>query len=116
MSENSSNDTPSSTIVNPSHSSQIGPTNTNKSSTSAIMALVLGILSLLCCGFFTGLPAFFVGRSAMKEHNPNESNHTIAKIGMILGLIGSILSALGAIFYAVFFAIGITASMFQPGF
>ena len=39
------------------------PVNTQK----ATWALVLGILSLLCCGLFTGIPAIIMGKSAKEE-------------------------------------------------
>jgi hypothetical protein len=71
----------------------------------AIASLVLGIATLLCCGFLTGIPAFFLGRSEEKAINRGESpegGRTIAKVGWILGLIGTILSCLsilGMTFY-----------------
>src|SRR4051794_8995083 len=33
-----------------------------KNSSKAVWALVLGILGLLCCGFFTGIPAIILGK------------------------------------------------------
>lgn len=70
--------------------------------TKAIIALVLGILSLICCGFFTGIPAIFVGRSELKAIDQGlspEGNRTLAKVGFILGIVGTILSLLGTLAY-----------------
>ena len=88
-------------------------------STRAIFALILGILSLTCCGFFAGIPAIFLGRADMKlfdQGQLSESNKTLAKIGMILGIVGTALSLLGTIVYILIFALGITASLMQGSF
>ncbi|KAB2842341.1 DUF4190 domain-containing protein, partial [bacterium] len=81
-----------------------------KNNTKAIMALVLGILSLLCCGFFAGIPAIIVGRSEVKaidEGRGDPANRNLAQIGWILGLVGTILSAIGALVYIAIFAFAI---------
>lgn len=70
--------------------------------TKAIVTLVLGILSVMCCGFFAGIPAIFVGRSELKAIDEGRSsleNRTLAKIGFILGIVGTILSILGTLAY-----------------
>lgn len=80
------------------------------------MALILGILSLTCCGFFSGVPAIFVGRSEMRKIDEGKvpaSNRTMAKVGMILGIIGTVLSLLGTLVYVVLIALGISAGMMQ---
>jgi hypothetical protein len=85
----------------------------------AIASLILGIATLLCCGFLTGIPAFFLGRSEEKAINQGkapEGGRTIAKVGWILGLIGTILSCisiLGMTFYM--WKVGIP-QMQQKGF
>lgn len=87
-------------------------------STSSVIALVLGILSLTCCGFLSGIPAIFIGRSELKkvqEGSIPESNRMLAKIGMILGIIGTVLSILGTIVYIIVIAIGISAGIMQHG-
>ena len=87
-------------------------------STASVVALVMGILSLACCGFFTGIPAIFVGKSEMKavdEGRIAPSNRTLAKIGMILGIVGTILSLGGLVIYAALIAMGISAGMLQNG-
>ncbi|MCE9625686.1 MAG: DUF4190 domain-containing protein [Deltaproteobacteria bacterium] len=84
-----------------------------QNNTKATIALVLGILSLVCCGFFAGIPALILGRSeckAIDEGRSPESNRTIAKLGWILGLVGTILSVLGALIYVGIIAMAIMQS------
>ena len=81
-----------------------------QNNTKAIISLVLGILSLLCCGFFAGIPAIIVGRSEVKaidEGRSDPANRNLAQIGWILGLVGTILSAIGALVYIGIFAFAI---------
>ncbi|EKD42117.1 MAG: hypothetical protein ACD_73C00321G0003 [uncultured bacterium] len=83
------------------------------------MALILGILSLTCCGFLSGIPAFFIGRAEIKnidEGKSTENNRMLAKIGMILGLVGTILSCLGTLAYLAIIAIGVTGGMMHDKF
>ncbi|MDX1386064.1 MAG: DUF4190 domain-containing protein [bacterium] len=85
--------------------------------TKAIITLVLGILSLICCGFFAGIPAIFVGRSELKaidEGRSSESNRNMAKIGFILGIVGTILSALGTIAYIGIIVLAIVTGSQSP--
>lgn len=80
------------------------------------MALILGIFSLTCCGFFSGVPAIFVGRSELKKIEEGKipaSNRTMAKVGMILGIIGTVLSLLVTIVYVVLIALGISTGILQ---
>ncbi len=75
----------------------------------AITALVLGLVSFLCCGPFTGIPAFFIGRKAKREiaaSNGTQTGEGLATAGWILGLISSILFVLGAILWGVLLATG----------
>lgn len=79
-------------------------------STKAVVALILGILSLVCFGFLAGIPAIFVGRAELKdidEGRSPESNRTLAKVGYILGIVGSALSCLGALVYVGIIAMAI---------
>ena len=66
--------------------------------------LILGILSLVCCGIFTGIPAIIMGRKAAND-GQNYSNAGVIKAGLICGIIGTVLSVLGILFYIVMFAI-----------
>lgn len=63
--------------------------------TLAIVALVLGILSIPCCGFLSGIPAVIVGFMAKSkaESSPQEfGGRGLALGGIITGIIGTILS------------------------
>ena len=90
------------------------PASTN--STKSVVALILGILSLTCCGFLSGIPAIVIGRSELKEIEQGkvpESNRTMAKVGMILGIVGSVLSCLGTLVYVALIAFGISTGMME---
>ena len=71
----------------------------------AISALILGIASLVMCGFITGIPAFFIGRSEEKAIDRGESpaaGKTLAKVGWILGLISLILTCISFIVFGAY--------------
>ncbi|HCU23726.1 MAG TPA: DUF4190 domain-containing protein [Deltaproteobacteria bacterium] len=83
-----------------------------------IIALVLGILSLICCGLFAGIPAFFIGRSEVKaidEGRGDPANRNIAQIGWILGLVGTILSVVGTIAYILVIVFALSGNLIKPG-
>jgi hypothetical protein len=64
-----------------------GAPQTNKKS---IWALVLGIVGLLCCGLFAGIPALILGRQAQKEIDASAGAQTgrgMATAGFVLGII-----------------------------
>jgi hypothetical protein len=66
----------------------------------ATLILVLGILSIPCCGLFTGIPAIILGNTAKKEIAA--SGGTIGGSGAvnggyICGIIGTVLSIIGII-------------------
>jgi hypothetical protein len=55
--------------------------------------LILGVLSLLCCGLFTGIPAIIMGKKALEEsETAHYSNAAVIKAGWICGIIGTVLS------------------------
>ena len=61
------------------------PQATNK---KAIWSLVLGILGLVCCGFFTGIPALILGNNARKEIAAGQGTGSgMATAGVVLGWI-----------------------------
>lgn len=65
-------------------------------------ALVLGILSIVCCGLLAGIPAIFVGRASQQAEAAGQANNgNLGKIGFILGIVGTALSILGFIFALV---------------
>lgn len=64
-----------------------------------VWALVLGILSIVCCGLFTGIPAIIVGNNSKKAAAAGlASNGPLGNVGFILGIIGTVLGTLGLIF------------------
>ena len=80
---------------------------------SATTALVLGILSLVMCGLFTGIPAMIVGRNAKREiaaSGGRLGGEGVANAGFITGLIGTLLSVLGLVFFILIIVVGISAS------
>lgn len=106
--------TPTPTEPSPATSS---PAPAQGENTKAIITLVLGILSLICCGFFAGIPAIFVGRSELKaidEGRSPESNRTLTKVGFILGIVGTILSALATLAYVGIIVFAIIAGQTTP--
>lgn len=77
-----------------------GPTGTNN---KAIWALVLGILSILCCGIVAGIPALILGRSAKAEIDASggaQSGRGMAQAGFILGIISIVVTIIWIILYA----------------
>lgn len=75
--------------------------------TLAIVSLVLGILSIICCGVLTGIPALITGFMAKNkaEQNPVEfGGRGMALAGMITGGIGIVLGILGIIYYIFVFS------------
>lgn len=62
--------------------------------------LILGILSLVCCGLFTGIPAIIIGKNALRETDAAPgmySNAGALKAGYICGIIGTALSVVGIV-------------------
>lgn len=66
----------------------------------ALWSLILGILGLVCCGLFAGIPAVILGSSAGKEIAASGGAQTgegMAKAGLILGWVAVGLSVLGLV-------------------
>ncbi|WP_205474598.1 DUF4190 domain-containing protein [Nocardioides sp. SYSU D00038] len=64
----------------------------------AVISLVLGIISVLCCGFFTGIPAVILAQMAKTEIAQNRQEGSgLATAGFVLGIIGSILGVIQVI-------------------
>jgi hypothetical protein len=69
----------------------------------AVWALVLGILGLLCCGFFTGIPAIILGKQAQNEIDRSSGMQTgrgMATAGFVLGIIACVWGVVSIILYA----------------
>ena len=66
-----------------------------------VWALVLGILSIVCCGYLAGIPAIILGvQSKNAQAEGKATNGNLGQVGMILGIIGCVLGVLSSILYA----------------
>jgi hypothetical protein len=65
-------------------------------------ALVLGILSLVCCGLVAGVPAIILGNMSKKAGaEGTATNGNLGNVGFILGIVGTALTTIGWILYFV---------------
>ena len=70
-----------------------------------MFSLILGILSLVCCGPFSGIPGAILGKmemDAIKQGRSPESNMGMAKAGFWISIVGTALSILGFILAILF--------------
>lgn len=79
----------------------------------AQMAMIFGILGLVCCGFFA-IPAFIMGNNAVKEIDASGGRlggRGMANAGKIMGIIGMVFLALGVLYFlaVIVFAVGSSA-------
>ena len=61
-----------------------------QTNSKAIWALVLGILGLLCCGLFAGIPAIVLGNMARGEIDASgglQTGRGMAVAGFVLGIV-----------------------------
>ena len=73
---------------------------TAKTSAQAIWSLILGILSFLCFGLFTGIPAVICGhlaRSNIRKSQGALTGSGMALAGLILGYIGIVVTTIGIV-------------------
>ena len=81
--------------------SPYGPPLPQGTNSKAVWSLVLGLLGLLCCGLFTGIPAMILGRSAEREiATTGQSGASIAKAGFILGIIAIVFSVIQIVLFS----------------
>lgn len=76
---------------------------------SATTALVLGILGLVACPLVLSIPAWVIGRRAMREIDASGGQlggRSNAKAGYVLGIIGTVWAGLAALFVIGVFVIG----------
>ncbi|MEJ7633430.1 DUF4190 domain-containing protein [Aeromicrobium sp.] len=69
----------------------------------ALWSMILGILGLLCCGFFTGIPALILGNQAKKEIAASGGSQTgggMATAGVILGIVAIVFGVISLILFA----------------
>jgi hypothetical protein len=87
------------------------PDTQQKASSRAVTTLVLGILSITCTGFLTGIPAIILGLTELKAIKAGEApreGESMTKVGMILGLVSTILTALAVLVGILVVAFGIS--------
>ena len=85
-----------------------GGGNSEEKNQLGVWALVLGILSIVCCGLLAGIPAIILGKKSKEAGEQGlATNGNLGNVGFILGIIGTVLSVLGGIFYAVAIAGGL---------
>ena len=75
----------------------------------AVTALVLGILSLVLCGFFTGIPAMVLGRRVRRDVRASGGTvggEGLGAAGFWTGLVGTFLSCGSALLVVAVFAVG----------
>ena len=73
------------------------------------LILVLGILSLVGCTFFTGIPAWIMGKgdlAKMKGDQMDSDGKAFTKAGMICGMICCILSIISIVGLGLLMALG----------
>jgi hypothetical protein len=74
-----------------------------------VWALVLGILSIVCCGWIAGVPAIILGNNSKKAAEAGlATNGNLGNVGFILGIIGTVLGVIGSALFA-------TGSVAFPG-
>jgi hypothetical protein len=64
--------------------------------------MILGIVSLFCCGIVTGIAAIVLAQQAKNEiaaSGGTQSGSGQAQAGFILGIIGIVLTVIGGIIY-----------------
>ncbi|HET6573677.1 MAG TPA: MJ0042-type zinc finger domain-containing protein [Fimbriiglobus sp.] len=72
------------------------------------LILTLGILSLVICGIFTGIPAWVMGNADLRkidEGRMDPEGRTMTNVGRILGMINVILTCVLFVGYCLLFAI-----------
>lgn len=80
--------------------------NESKNSLGTI-ALVLGILGIVCCSIVTAIPAIIVGKNSQKAAEQGlATNGQLGKVGVILGWIGIGLFVLTVVSWVALLATG----------
>ncbi len=82
----------------------------------AIAALILGVLSLLCLGFLSGIPAIILGKmelSAIAAGRASKAGEGIAKVGFILGIVGTVLTCLVILGIVLICILGFSSTSLQ---
>lgn len=79
----------------------------------ALTSMILGILSFLCGGLLTGIPAIIFGHIARKQFRNSaipQSGQGMATTGLILGYIATVISLLVLIGYVIVIVMAVNSS------
>lgn len=82
----------------------------------AIASMVLSILGLVMCAFFTSIPGMIMGKmemNAIAAGQAPRAGETLAKIGFYLGIAGTVIYCLGGILWGILVSLGAAAGSFQ---
>lgn len=77
----------------------------------AILALVLGVLSLTGGGIFAGLPAWIIGSDELRrieKGRSSQAGHGLAYAGTVLGILGTLISLV-----AITVVVGLATNWFR---
>ncbi len=80
--------------------------------------MILGIVSLVCCGLVAGVPAIVLGHIAKNEIDASQGTQEgrgMAQAGFIMGIIGSVLSVVAIIVYVAIVGAAISSGEFSGG-
>ena len=83
----------------PPYGQPVPPVPPPPTSSKATTSLILGVVSLFLCGFFTGIPAIITGISARREirrSNGAVSGDGLALGGIITGILGTLWTLVAA--------------------
>lgn len=89
---------------------------TQGASGRAIATLILGILAIASMGFLTGIPAIVIGHielKAIKLGQAPKAGEGLARVGLILGIIGTVLTCLALLVVISLLALGISIGTSQ---
>ena len=83
-----------------------------RTSSLAIVAFVLGLLSVIAClGPFTGVPAIVIGHRANREVVQSDgrvNGQALALTGLATGIVGTLIGIVAVAFMTWYFVMGIT--------
>lgn len=81
----------------------------------AIASMVLSILGLVMCAFFTSIPGMILGKmemNAIVAGQAPRAGETLAKVGFYLGIAGTVIYCLGGLAWMTLAFIGAAANTF----
>ena len=70
----------------------------------AVTSLVVGIISIFCCGIILAPFAIYRGAKAkrlIRENNIGQEHEGLAQAGFIIGIVALVLNIVGMLFYAI---------------